>query len=74
MRDSWCSPYTRSDGTVVSGSAAREARIADQGGMDRITDRREMKGYRKGYLDSSEDTRERLDSMEQRIRDLEHRV
>lgn len=34
-RDNWCSPYLR-DGKWLYGAAAREARIADFGGMDNI--------------------------------------
>lgn len=46
MKDSWCKPYTAANSAKVAGSAAREARIADQGGMDKITTKCEMRGLR----------------------------
>lgn len=36
MKDNWCRTYVMPDGTRVSGSAAREARIKAAGGMDNI--------------------------------------
>jgi len=37
--DSWCRPVRAKTGTVVSGGAARNVRIAAAGGMDEIVDR-----------------------------------
>jgi len=37
--DSWCSRVRAKTGTVVSGGAARNVRIAAAGGMDKIIDR-----------------------------------
>lgn len=36
MKDFWCRKYKMPDGTVISGAAARERRIADLGGLDSI--------------------------------------
>lgn len=36
MADSWCNPIRSKHGTVVSGGAARNVRIAASGGMDKI--------------------------------------
>lgn len=36
MSDSWCKPIRSKNGTVVSGGAARNVRIAAAGGMDTI--------------------------------------
>lgn len=36
MSDPWCSPLRLPDGTVVSGGAARNCRIAAGGGMQTI--------------------------------------
>jgi hypothetical protein len=71
MKDSWCRPYTNGKGERVSGGPARESRIADQGGMDRILDRREMRGYRLGYGACAEDTSERVRAIESRLARLE---
>ncbi len=38
MSDSWCKPVLSKNGTLVSGGAARNVRIAASGGMDRIID------------------------------------
>lgn len=38
MPDSWCKPVLSKNGTLVSGGAARNVRIAASGGMDRIID------------------------------------
>ena len=35
-KDSWCRPVLAKTGTVVSGGAARNVRIAARGGMDEI--------------------------------------
>lgn len=36
MKDSWCKPVLAKTGSVVSGGAARNVRIAAAGGMDEI--------------------------------------
>lgn len=36
MKDSWCTPLNLPDGRTIYGSAARNKRIAETGGMDRI--------------------------------------
>lgn len=36
MSDSWCSPLKDSNGNMLYGGAARNARIARSGGMDAI--------------------------------------
>ena len=36
MKDRWCEKLTLPNGTVVSGAAAREARIAAAGGMEAV--------------------------------------
>lgn len=38
MTDSWCKPIRSKNGTVVSGGAARNVRIAAAGGMDTIVE------------------------------------
>lgn len=38
MMNSWCKPVPAKTGNVVSGGAARNVRISDAGGMDRIID------------------------------------
>ncbi len=38
MSDSWCKPVLSKNGTVVSGGAARNVRIAASGGMDKIVE------------------------------------
>lgn len=73
MKDTWCKPFTSSNGTRVTGAAAREGRIAAQGGMDRITSKREMRGYRSGYEACREDLTERFDDFEARLSQLEER-
>lgn len=71
MNDSWCRPCTAEDGKRLSGSAAREKRIKDRGGMDRILDEREMRGYRSGYGDGYRDAR---DEIEKQVEASEKRV
>lgn len=71
--DSWCKPYMTARGVRVSGGAAREARIADQGGMDNITSKREMRGFKSGYDAGAEDMAERLHELEARVGQLERR-
>lgn len=71
MKDTWCKPYTAANGAKVAGAAAREARIADQGGMDKITTKREMRGFTSGYKACREDLTDRLDSIEGRVDCLE---
>ena len=38
MNDSWCKPVLAKSGSVVSGGAARNVRIASAGGMDSIVE------------------------------------
>lgn len=38
MKDSWCRPVLAKTGSVVSGGAARNVRIAESGGMDEIVE------------------------------------
>ena len=38
MIDSWCKPVLAKSGSVVSGGAARNVRIAASGGMDKIVE------------------------------------
>jgi hypothetical protein len=38
MTDSWCKPIRSKNGTVVSGGAARNVRIAAAGGMNTIVE------------------------------------
>lgn len=38
MTDSWCKPVRSKTGSVVSGGAARNVRIAASGGMDQIVE------------------------------------
>lgn len=38
MSDSWCKPVLSKNGTLVSGGAARNVRIAASGGMDKIVE------------------------------------
>lgn len=38
MKDSWCKPVKAKSGSVVSGGAARNVRIAASGGMDKIVE------------------------------------
>lgn len=38
MSDSWCKQVLSKNGTLVSGGAARNVRIAASGGMDKIVD------------------------------------
>jgi hypothetical protein len=38
MKDSWCKPVRAKTGTIVSGGAARNVRIAAAGGMDEIVE------------------------------------
>ncbi|WP_184437306.1 hypothetical protein [Roseospira goensis] len=38
MSDSWCAPIRSQSGTLVSGGAARNVRIAASGGMDQIVE------------------------------------
>lgn len=72
MKDSWCGRYSNENGRSVVGAAARESRIKDQGGMDRITDRHHMDGFKQGYLAGREDsTSERLDALEARVAKVE---
>lgn len=72
MKDSWCRRYTNASGKDVDGAAARESRIKDQGGMDRITERHHMDGFKQGYRAGREDaTSERLDALEARIAKVE---
>lgn len=71
MRDTWRKPHTGANGGNVAGAAAREARIADQGGTDQITTKREMRGFASGYRACKEDPADRLDSVEARVDCLE---
>jgi hypothetical protein len=72
MADSWCRRYTNDSGKHVEGAAARESRIKDQGGMDRITDKHHMDGFKQGYRAGREDaTSERLDALEARVAKVE---
>jgi len=72
MADSWCRRYTNDSGKRVEGAAARESRIKDQGGMDRITDKHHMDGFKQGYRAGREDTTsERLDALEARVAKVE---
>jgi hypothetical protein len=71
MSDSWCSSYWLSNGMVLHGGPAREARIAERGGMDRILAECALQNFRKGYGAGAEDANDRLAQIERRLRDLE---
>jgi len=71
MKDSWCRPYKTAAGLPVHGGAAREARIADRGGMDRILDRQELRGFKSGYQAGREDLADRVESLEARLARVE---
>ena len=73
MADSYTKPYTTAAGVRVAGAPAREARIAAQGGVDRIANRNYMRGYVDGYQDCKEDTAHRMDRIEARVTGLERR-
>lgn len=65
--DSWCSPLELPNGRVISGCAAREARIAARGGMDRICSDHETRGYRTGMGEMAD----RVSAVEMRLARLE---
>jgi hypothetical protein len=71
MTDSYTRPYQTRDGKRIAGSAAREARIEDEGGVDRIANKNYMRGYVDGYQACKEDTAEREDRLEARVTELE---
>jgi hypothetical protein len=71
MTDSYTKPYQTRDGTRIAGSAAREARIKDKGGVDHIANKNYMRAYVDGYQACKEDTAERVDRLEARMTELE---
>jgi hypothetical protein len=53
MSDSWCQPIRDKSGTVVSGGAARNVRIAGSGGMDAIVTRVAAKAAREALEEAT---------------------
>jgi hypothetical protein len=66
-KDSWGNQLELPNGKVISGGAAREARIAARGGMDRITSDYEERGRRS----QTEEVKSRLSAEEERVARLE---
>lgn len=57
--DSWCSPVRAKTGVVVSGGAARNVRISDAGGMDKIIEDVARDAARRALERFNEMTRQR---------------
>ncbi len=57
--DSWCSPVRAKTGTIVSGGAARNVRISDAGGMDKIVEDVARDAAQRALERSDEMTRQR---------------
>jgi hypothetical protein len=71
MTDSYTSPYQARDGMRIAGSAVREARTKDEGGVDRSASKHYMRACIDGYQACKEDTAERVDRLEARATELE---